>query len=169
MFEAGEVKEWRQEVLLEHNTLMSVLTLPTELFYPIGVHTLGMIVKKGVKHPENQNVLWARILHDGFIKIKGKRLLSQKEPNEFIELLPTIQAFVQNPAFQLTAIPEKIKASPIDFEDPLLELVPEAYLDAKIPTEDEIKEAAEQLVRENTTLAVKHPNLWQKVEGHAGT
>jgi type I restriction enzyme M protein len=162
MFESGEVKEWRKEILLKNNTLLSVITLPPELFYPIGVHTLGVIIKKGIIHPQNQNVLWVRIMHDGFVKIKGKRLLSIKEPNDIIELLPTIQAFIHNPSFSVTSIPEKIKAAPIDFTDPLLELVPEAYLDAIPPSEKEIQDMAEQLVRETTSLAVKHPNLWQK-------
>jgi len=162
MFEAGEVREWRQNILLEKNTLTAVLTLPPELFYPVGVHTLGVVVKKGIPHPRCQNVLWVRILHDGFIKVKGKRLISPREPNDISELMPTIQAFIQNPSFSVVNQPEKIKASPIDFNDPLLELVPEAYLDANTPTEIEIKEAAEQLVRETTTLTIKYPNLWQE-------
>jgi type I restriction-modification system DNA methylase subunit len=169
MFEAGEVREWRQNILLKNNTLVSVITLPPELFYPIGVHSLGVIVKKGVPHPPGQKVLWVRILHDGFIKVKGKRLISAREPNDILELMSTIQAFIQNPSFSVINQPERIKVSPIDFSDPLLELVPEAYLDANIPTEPEIKKAAEFLVRETTTLTVKYPNLWQKRKKNAGT
>lgn len=146
MFEAGEIKEWRENILLKNNTLLSVITLPAELFYPVGVHTLGVIIQKGIPHPPKQNVLWVRILHDGFIKIKGKRLLSPKEPNDFSDLLPTIQAFVHSPAtFKVTNKPEKIKASQIDYHDPLLELVPEAFLDAEMPTQSELKDAAEKI------------------------
>ena len=48
MFESGEVREWRANRLLKENTLLSVVTFPPELFYPVGVHTLGVVIKKGI-------------------------------------------------------------------------------------------------------------------------
>ena len=72
MFEDGEVREWRDNRLLKENTLLSVVTFPPELFYPIGVHTLGVVIKKGLPHPEEQRVLWMRVTRDGYVKIKGK-------------------------------------------------------------------------------------------------
>lgn len=99
-------------------------------------------------------------MRDGFIKVKGKRLLSPREPDEFKELISTIQAFVQNPDFAVTSKAECIKSACIDFTDPLLELVPEAYLDARTPSLDEIKDNAEELIRETTALAIKFPHLW---------
>ena len=48
--------DWRKR-LLEKNTLLSVITFPEDLFYPIGVHTVGIFVKKGVAHPKNQKIL----------------------------------------------------------------------------------------------------------------
>lgn len=155
MFESGEECEWRKNRLLAENTLLSVVTLPSELFYPIGVHTLGIFVKKGIPHPRNQSVLWARVAHDGFVKIKGKRLPRESEPNDIETLHPILQAFIHNQAFPVQPMPEFLKAAPIDFTDPLLELVPEAYLDNKPVTSEDIRKGMEQLVRENVAFIIR--------------
>jgi type I restriction-modification system DNA methylase subunit len=155
MFEVGEEYEWRRNRLLGENTLLSVVTFPPELFYPIGVHTLGIFVKKGVPHPRNQNVLWVRAIHDGHIKVKGKRLPDDSEPNDLEKLQPMIRAFIHDPQFGIDAIPELYKAVPIDFDDPQLELVPEAYLDSKPVSMKAIQEGIEQLVRENVAYMIR--------------
>ncbi|MXX11478.1 MAG: N-6 DNA methylase, partial [Nitrospira sp. SB0667_bin_9] len=45
MFESGEVKAWRQNRLLKENSLLAVVTFPPELFYPIAVQRLGVIIR----------------------------------------------------------------------------------------------------------------------------
>ena len=160
MFEAGIVKEWRQNRLIRENTLLAVITFPPELFYPIGVHSMGIVVRKGIPHPQNQNVLWARAVRDGFVKLKGKRIVHSDEPNHFEPLMPIVRAFINNPSFSVPSQPEFVKAAPIDFGDPLFELVPEAYLDSQELTGEEIQQAAEHLVRETAALAIRFPGLW---------
>jgi type I restriction enzyme M protein len=155
MFESGEEYEWRKNRLVTENTLLSVVTFAPELFYPIGVHTLGIFVKKGIPHPKEQNVLWARAIHDGFIKTKGNRLPSKDEVNDLEILQPTLQAFIHNQSFPIQSIPEFCKATPIDFTDPLLELVPEAYLDSKPVRHEDISKGVEQLVRENAAFIIR--------------
>ena len=161
MFESGEVREWRANRLLKENTLLSVVTFPPELFYPIGVHTLGVVIKKGIPHPEKQPVLWIRAIHDGYVKIKGKRVLSPSEPNDFDSVTSITRASIHDTSLDVKNTPAFIKAAPISFDDPLLELVPEAYLDAKQPTMEEIAANAEQLVRETAALSIRFPGLWK--------
>ncbi len=91
MVEGGVGKNWRKE-LLKNNTLLSVVTFPTDLFYPVSVGTIGIFFKKGVPHNfDNQNVYFARGVTDNYRKKKGKRLyLSPKkkgtsEPKHTIE------------------------------------------------------------------------------------
>lgn len=155
MFESGEECEYRKDRLLIENTLLSVITFAPELFYPIQVHTLGIFIKKGIPHPKNQNVLWARAAHDGFVKVKGNRLPSKDEPNDLETLQPLMQAFVHNPSFPIKPIPEFYKASPIDFNDSMLELLPEAYLDSKPVNVESISKGMEQLVRENASFIIR--------------
>lgn len=156
MFEQGEEKEWRKNKFLNENTLLAVITLPPELFVPsAGVHTLCIIAKKGVPHPKEQNVLWARAIHDGHVTIKRKRLPDKTETNDLETLLPIVKAFVHNPKFQVESVPEFYKATPIDYTDPLLELVAEAYIDSKPIMPGEIQEGMERLVRENVAFIVR--------------
>lgn len=164
LFESGEEREWRRNRLLGENTLICVITFPHELFYPIGVHTVGIVVRKGVPHPLGQPVLWVRAFRDGYVKRKGKRLQSTSEPDDLSVFAPIIRAFITTPGLPITTEPERIKIAPIDMSDPLLELVPEAYLDARSLTPQEIQRAAEQLVRETAALAIRFPELWSRHE-----
>ena len=155
MFEGGPEKAWRKNKLLKENTLLSVVTFPPELFYPIGVHTIGVFIKKGIHHPKKQNVFWLRIMHDGFLKVKGKRLPSIKEPNLFESITPLLKSFIQDQDYSIDNVPEFQKASPINFSDPAIELIPEAYLDQRIPEPNEIENGIEQLVRETVAYVIR--------------
>ena len=161
MFESGEVREWRANKLLKENTLLSVITFPPELFYPIGVHTLGVVIRKGIPHPEKQPVFWIRATHDGYIKIKGKRVLAPEEPNDFESVTSIARAFIHDTSLKIESKPAFMKTAPVNFDDPLLELVPEAYLDAEEPSMEDIAKNAEQLVRETAALAIRFPDLWK--------
>ena len=73
-------------------------------------------------------VLWVRAETDGHLKSKGKRLPSNLTTNQLEESMPSIRAFLNDPDSEVPNIPKFMTAKPIDFEDTLLELVPEAYL-----------------------------------------
>ena len=45
MVKGGNYLDWRKK-LLEKNALISVVTFPEDLFYPIGVHTIGVFIKR---------------------------------------------------------------------------------------------------------------------------
>lgn len=147
-------KNWREEELLGNNTLLSVITFPSDLFYPISVPTIGIIVKKGLKHPENQNVLWIRAMHDGFLKKRGVRLYDSTAPNDFEQISDLVKNFINNPSTSVENIPEFQKACPINFEGNL-ELIPEEYLDEHILTEKEMMDRTEKLIRETVSFMIR--------------
>src|SRR5690606_12996983 len=60
--------------LLEHNTLLSVVALPTDAFYPVATESIGVFLRKGRPHQSGENVLWVRLTDDGFVKRKGFRV-----------------------------------------------------------------------------------------------
>ncbi len=68
---AQEYAAWRAGLLANHQ-LLGVVLLPGDLFYPVGVESVGVFVRKGVPHA-GRKVLWAR-LEDGFVKWKGYRV-----------------------------------------------------------------------------------------------
>jgi type I restriction-modification system DNA methylase subunit len=147
--------QWRKTNLLHKNTLLSVITLPQDLFYPVGVHTVGVFIKKGIPQPEKQNVLWIRAVNDGLLKSKGKRLPNPKAPNDYERIKDTVRSFLANPFLNIENEEMFLKACPIDFSDSLLELVPENYLDQSAPTKDEIRSGIEQVIRDSVAFLIK--------------
>lgn len=146
---------WREHTLLAGNSLLAVMTFPEDIFYPVGVHTIGVFIKKGLPHPPGQNVLWLRAVNDGLVKSKGRRLPSDRVPNNLDDVKATLKAFLANQQHPVPNIERLQKACPIDFSDKLLELVPEAYLDQPLPTPSEIKNGMEQVVRDAVAYMIR--------------
>ena len=154
MVKPGNYKRWRGD-LLNKNTLLSVITFPEDLFYPIGVHTVGVFIKRGIPHPKTQNVLWIRALSDGLIKSKGKRLTSSVVTNDLEKAKDVLKAFLANPSFRVENIKQFQKACPIDYQDPQLELVPEVYLEQAPPTGKTLKKEVEKIIRDAVAFLIK--------------
>jgi type I restriction-modification system DNA methylase subunit len=146
MVKQEDYLKWRKR-LLKNNTLLSVISLPFDLFYPFGLPTVAIIVKKGIPHPENQNILWIKIANDGYVKSKGKRLPDPRTPDDFEKVKDTLKAFINNPFLKIESIEEFIKATPIDLKDNALELLPEVYLDERKPTIEDIKKGLDGVIR----------------------
>lgn len=162
MFGAHEEKVWRTNDLLKKHSLVSVVTLPDELFYPAALkQVVGVVIRKGLPHSEKQPVFWARIVHDGYLKIKSKRLpgAEMRPPrnakDDGPQVLQLLQNFIANPKSVNVNIPLLCKTAPIDFSDPLLELLPEVYIDSKPISKKEIERAADDLARETASLLIR--------------
>jgi hypothetical protein len=153
--EQGEERNWRVNQLLASNTLIAVITFPTELFYPVGVHTLGLIVRKGIPHDFTKKVLMLRAIRDGFIKRKGKRLESSKELNLFAKYTDIIKKIIAGEETEVKDVPEIIGMKNLDHEDELVELVPEAYLDSRVPTTEEVQELMDKQLRETVSFMIR--------------
>jgi hypothetical protein len=143
----GEELKWRKEYLLKKHTVLAVITLPEDLFYPVGVRTLGAFIKKGVPHDVKKKVFFAKISQDGFVKSKGKRLESHKAKNELIDVQSFLTQAVKQQDFTAN-VPKFYINTPIDIKDKQLELVPEAYLDEGITAIQETINEIDKIVRE---------------------
>jgi type I restriction enzyme M protein len=104
--------------------------------------------------PRKQPVFWGRIHRDGYLKVKSKRLAAsdmippRQEQDDSVEMLPLLRAFVSAPGASKVNKPMLCKTAPIDFTDPLLELVPEAYLDSITPTAKQVASRLDQQIRD---------------------
>lgn len=164
MIKGGGYREWRKR-LLKSNTLVSVITFPEDVFYPIGVHTLGLIIKKGIPHTQSQKVLWLRALNDGRWKKKGKRLEHPKAKNDYPIILPILRSFIQNQqGIDLPSVPAFQRVCEIDFSDKELELVPEVYLDENPITPEEVRDGIEQLIRDQLAFQIKYENCLKELK-----
>lgn len=159
MIEGKAGKNWRKK-LLQNNTLLSVITLPEELFYPVSVGTVGIFIKKGMPHDfDNQNTYFARGVTDGFRKKKGKRIMDNKEINQIQEITEELKTFILNQNSQFNNVPEFKKVCTLDKNDVNYELVPETYIDSMIPTHKEIEQGIEQMIRDSVGYLIKNHKI----------
>lgn len=148
-------KTWRKDTLLKHNTLLAVVTMPPQLFYPTGAPTVGIFVRKGKAHPAAQPVLWLRAIHDGYRISKSKRLPDANEANDYESYAGLVKGFLQNPNMEVPNIVKVMKSAPVDYDDPLLELVPENYVDQPLPDVAQLMQGAEKLVRGTVAFVIQ--------------
>jgi type I restriction-modification system DNA methylase subunit len=148
---------WR-EALLKNNTLLSVVTFPEDLFNPsASVGTIGIFIKKGIPHNfQKQKVYFARAKQDGFKMKKGKRLTNSRIPDLLSEIKEELKAFVINQNINFKNVPEFKKICIVDKEDADMEYIPEAYIDSKIPTPEEIEKGVEEIIREAVAFKIKY-------------
>jgi type I restriction enzyme M protein len=151
----GKYQIWRKRQLLPNHTLLSVMTFPGDLFYPVGITSVGVFIRKGIPHDPNQPVLWIRALNDGLLKSKGKRLPNSRATNDLEAISDKLRAFLDNPNYRINAVNQFIKKAPIDSTDTHAELVPEAYLDQAEPTHQQVSQGMEQGMRDMLAFLVK--------------
>ena len=154
-------KSWRKD-LLNNNILLSVISFPDDLFYPVAVHTVGVFIKKGIPHDfSEQNVYFAKADEDGFIKKKGIKVFSKEKRNKINEIQEELKSFILNQKLIFKNIPEFKIVCKLDTDDDDLELVPEAYIetDYSKTNEDEFKESVRKymgyLVKEGDSEVIK--------------
>lgn len=162
MFGAGKEKTWRTEDLLRSNTLLAVISLPHDLFVPAALkQVVAIIVRKGFPHPTTQRVFWARIAADGHLVVKSRRMAGidlrppREAPDDTRRVLPLLRSFMANPTGAEVNQPKLCRTAPIDFSDPLLELLPEVYLESPIPTTREVEQEVDRLARDTAAFLVR--------------
>jgi len=70
----------KREELLEHHTLDAVMSMPTDLFYPVGTVTCIMVFKAHIPHAQTNQKTWLGYWKDdGFVKTKHKGRIDQNE------------------------------------------------------------------------------------------
>lgn len=83
---------WRSKFMDKH-TILAMVSLPDELFYPnASAITTIMIAKAHVPQPDNSKILVGRIENDGFTKLKGKRISC--EGSQIPELKSVYRKFI---------------------------------------------------------------------------
>lgn len=150
-------KEWRKEVLLKNNSLLAVITFPEDLFNPsASVGTIGLFVKKGIPHNfEKQKVYFARTIKDGFKMKKGVRKENKKVRNMLEEIKEELKYFIKNQNVREISVPEFKRICLLDKNDKNTELVAEAYIESRIPTEEEIQKGIEEIIREAVAFRIR--------------
>ena len=73
IFADAEHRKWREAFLRQH-TLLAMISLPEDLFYPTAAPTSIMVARAHEPQDPDHGVLMARIWNDGFVKLKSRRV-----------------------------------------------------------------------------------------------
>jgi type I restriction enzyme M protein len=73
IFADDDNKNWRREFIRKH-TLLALISLPEDLFYPTAAPTSIMIAKAHIPQSADDAIFMSRIWNDGFEKLKGRRV-----------------------------------------------------------------------------------------------
>ncbi len=134
---SGKELAWRRN-FIEHNSILSVISFPNDLFYPqASVETVIMVARKGIPQENQCSTLFVRIVDDGFLKLK-KRRLPHGNTSQLIELKSQIREFIRGN--DIVDIPGTSQQKKIDISDRYLEIIPQNYLDHPAPPPESIKE-----------------------------
>ena len=68
-----------KERLLERHTLLAVMSMPADLFYPIGVVTAIIVLVTNQPHPDNMETFFGYFKDDGFVKAKNKGRINKNQ------------------------------------------------------------------------------------------
>lgn len=66
---------WRKNLLKNH-TLLGIISMPEDLFYPTSAPTSIVIIQAHVPQDKEANIFVSRVFNDGYVKLKGKRVES---------------------------------------------------------------------------------------------
>lgn len=125
---------WRNSFLKKHSVL-GLISLPGDLFYPTAVDTTIMIAQAHRPQQEHDRVFMAKIWNDGFRKLKGKRV--ETAGSELPDVQEAFALFRKGSPFHTpcaTVIPaSKLIESSAEFS-------PEKYLpQPKLPQTEEMR------------------------------
>ena len=169
MVKPGQFETWRKRALLPNHTLLAVVTFPPDVFYPVGVTTVGVFIRKGHPHPPDQQVLWIRALTDGLLKKNRKRLPHPRTTNELESVRSLVRAFIHDTTLDVQTVDRFQRSAPLDFTDDHMELVPEVYLTQPLPTQESIRNALRESIRNSFAYLVKidRATIAANVEAHS--
>jgi len=126
MYSGGKDLAWRKR-LIKTNSILAVISFPSDLFYPqASVECVIVVIKKKVPHTNHTKTLFARITDDGFTKLKKRRLPHGRD-SQLDLLQDDIKSFIEGGT--INEVPGLIQTKSFDIEDKHLEIIPQQYLD----------------------------------------
>ena len=159
----GVALDWRRKKLLTENTLVAVVSLPEDLFYPVaGKHTCAIVMRSGIPHDFAEDVLWVQIIDDGYRKQKKKRTLKNPLNNDLVKSEEFIAEFVQEGVVP-KSISRFVRAIAIDEDSPALELVPGVYLENKHCNLKELQVRIQEQLRGIIAFAIRNGSFSYKL------
>ena len=139
IFADDDNKVWRQK-LIQNHSILGLISLPEDLFYPTAAPTSIFIAKAHIPQSSKDDVYMGRIWNDGFEKLKGKRV--ECNGSQLDDVLKSFELFKNGKKFD-SKLATKIKASQIIDGQ---EFSPQQWLPQPAITEKELKLHEQKLI-----------------------
>ena len=97
IFADEENSHWRDEFQRQH-TILGMISLPEDLFYPTAAPTSILIAKAHIPQSVGQDIFISRIWNDGFTKLKGRRV--DCDGSQLEEVLECFNRYKTNQPFK---------------------------------------------------------------------
>lgn len=139
------IAEWRAK-LLKNNSLLAVCQMPDELFQPFASTTTSVVLlEKGVAHTANKKTVFVRVQYDGLTLKKGNRVPRRDNKNQLEDAVDAVINKQNTPGFSgIASLREDYGWGA------------GAYIPSAIPTEEELKESADELLRRMASFYVRY-------------
>ena len=147
---------WRNNFLNKH-TLLAMISLPDDLFYPTAAPTSIMIAKAHEPQDPNKNIFIAKIWNDGFEKLKGKRVSC---PGSEIDSIKDIYKRFSNGEKVSTPNCTTIQASNLMHGE---EYSPQQWLPSQELSESELKMYDEQTLKSLFVTIANFPEITDSI------
>ncbi|MEW5067912.1 N-6 DNA methylase [Bacillus subtilis] len=96
IFADDEHRSWRREFLRNH-TILAVISLPEDLFYPNASAPTSILIAKAHIPHENKSIFLGRIWNDGFEKLKNRRI--DRPGSQLNEIKQCFHSFLRDEEF----------------------------------------------------------------------
>jgi type I restriction enzyme M protein len=145
-------KDWREK-FLRHHTLVGVISLPEDLFYPTAAPTSIVIAKAHIPHAADGLSFMARVWNDGFEKLKSRRV--ERTGSQLPKIMTAFHAFQDGDPVNLD-LAILVDASRLVRG---AEWSPQEYLPQPHATEAELGAAQEAVLRSVFQAVGRFPEL----------
>ncbi|MCL1882998.1 MAG: N-6 DNA methylase [Defluviitaleaceae bacterium] len=147
---------WRKSFIKQHS-LIGVISLPEDLFYPTAAPTSIMIAKAHIPMEGDAEVFMSRIWNDGYKKLKGKRVFC--EGSQIPEVLECFTDF-QNERTFVSKIATSISAKNVMNGQ---EFSPQQWLEQPVMSSEETRDAMKSVLMSIFQTVATQPELADEV------
>ncbi|WP_419614401.1 N-6 DNA methylase [Thiolapillus sp.] len=151
IFADDEHRAWRESFLREH-TLLGMISLPEDIFYPTAAPTSIMIAAAQIPHG-NKKVFMSRIWNDGYEKLKGRRV--PVPGGQLSEVASAFHTFLKNKPIKsqiCTTIDGNMMANGEEWS-------PQLWLPQPQASQAEVKAAQENVLQSIFRCVAHHPDM----------
>jgi len=162
VFADSDNKVWREKFLSKH-TLLAMISLPDDLFYPAAsAPTTIMIAKAHIPQNMDKSVFMAKIWNDGYEKLKGKRV--ECDGSQIDVVLQNFKSYMNELPFSktpmCTTIPARLLADGNEYS-------PQQWLPTIKMTDEALREQYNYILKSMFVAVAHYPEITESISDNS--